>query len=128
MRDARAAKPLILQGPLHFEATFRKEELARKFNTWKFKRIGKTVEWDAKNMIQGFDRLNKLTFFPKRIYPIRRPLLHAMRTLYRIRNTWLSPGPNLEGAVPYGTRGQKSGTKIMITTSTTSVSGTPSLM
>ena len=98
VRDASSMKPLILQGPLHFEATFRKEKQARKFNTWKFKQSGKTVEWDAKNMIQGFDALNKLTFFPRNIYPVRRPLLFFMRAMYRIKNSYFPPGPNFEGA------------------------------
>jgi D-amino peptidase len=35
--DASAMKPLILDPPLHFKAEFRSQQLADKFNTWKFK-------------------------------------------------------------------------------------------
>jgi len=96
--DASDMKPLIIPGPLHFEAEFRSEQLADKFNTWKFKQTGKTVEWEADNMIEGFEMFNKLTFFPKKIYPYRRPLAFLMRQYFGIKNTWFAPKPNPEGA------------------------------
>jgi D-amino peptidase len=72
VREASNMKPLIVPGPLHFEGIFRNEKLAKQFNTWGFKSNQRTVEWDANNMLEGMGELNKLTFFPKRIYPIRR--------------------------------------------------------
>ncbi len=99
VREATKMKPLKLKGPFHFEAEFRSKELADKFNTWKFRQIGRTVEWKADNMIEGFEMLNKLTFFPKRIYPFRRPLLFFTRCYYRVKNTWFAPAPNPENSV-----------------------------
>jgi len=91
-------KPLVLPGPLHFEAVFRTEELAVKYNTWDFPRTGTRVEWDAADMIEGFDLLNKLTFYPKRIYPFRGLFTAAMRTSCRIKANWLAPRPDREDA------------------------------
>ena len=82
---ASDTKPLQLKGPLHFEAEFRNRELADKFNTWGFSQKGTVVDWEAKNMIQGFDLLNRLTFFPKRFYPFRRPLLEEVFNLFKGR-------------------------------------------
>lgn len=96
--DASRMKPLIIPGPLHFEAEFRSEQLANKFNTWRFKQTGKTVEWKANNMIEGFEMLNKLTFFPKKIYPYRRLLVFLMRRYFGIKSTYFTPKPNPEGA------------------------------
>ena len=98
VREASNMKPLILPGPLHFEAVFRNEDLANTFNTWGFNQTQNMVEWDANNMIEGFEKFNKLTFFPKNRYPFRRPLLFLMRSFYRIKNTYFVPAPNPEGA------------------------------
>jgi len=98
VRRASDMKPLRLKGPLHFEAEFRNQELADKFNTWKFPQTGAVVAWEADNMIRGFDLFNRLTFFPRRIYPFRRPLLFTMRQYYRIRTSRFAPLPNSEGA------------------------------
>lgn len=98
VRHASDMKPLRLKGPLHFEAEFRNRQLADKFNTWGFKQTGTMVTWEADNMIQGFERFNRLTFFPKRIYPFRRPLLFTLRQYYRIKTTHFAPLPNSEGA------------------------------
>ncbi len=98
VRDASKMKPLIKNGPLHFEAEFRTEKLANKFNTWKFKQSERLVEWESENMIEGFEMFNKLTFFPKRIYPFRRPLTFFLRQVFRIKSTYLAPSPNSEGA------------------------------
>ena len=84
-------KPLTLAGPLHFEAVFRDEKLAAKHNTWHFRQSGRMVEWDAGTMIEGFEMLNKLTFFPRKMYPYRRPLLFLMRSFFRVKNTWFAP-------------------------------------
>jgi D-amino peptidase len=98
VREAFSMKPLILPGPLRFEAVFRSEELANKFNTWNFTQNKNTVAWDANNMLEGWEKLNKLTFFPKNKYPFRRPLFFLMRNFYRIKNTYFAPAPNPEGA------------------------------
>ncbi len=98
VREAAAMKPLVLPPPLHFEAVFRSEELARKYNTWDFRRAGAAVEWEAANMIEGFDIFNKLTFFPKKIYPFRRSLCLVLRGYNGIRNNLFAPEPNREGA------------------------------
>lgn len=95
---AAKMKPLIIKGPLHFEAVFRTEQLARTFNTWNFPRQGQTVAWDAVDMREGFEKLNCLTFIPKTVYPIRRPLAFIMRTYFRIKNTYFAPAPDSEGA------------------------------
>jgi D-amino peptidase len=98
VQDASRMKPLVVPGPLHFEAVFRDEKLANKFNTWGFDQTRETVSWDANNMIEGFEKLNKLTFFPKNIYPLRRPMLFLMRKFYFIKNTYFAPTTNSEGA------------------------------
>jgi len=102
VREASVMKPLVLAGPLHFEAEFRNVKLANRFNTWGFKQTGRMVEWNADNMCEGFEKFNKLTFFSKRVYPFRRPMLFLMRSYYRIKNTYFSPEPNPEGAVVEG--------------------------
>jgi D-amino peptidase len=96
---ASTMKPLVFRGPLHFDAVFRSEELARKFNTWDYPRQGATVSWEAADMREGFDMLNRLTFIPKKVYPIRRPLAFALRNYYRIKNTYFAPSPESDGAV-----------------------------
>lgn len=98
VREASRMKPLILPGPLHFEAVFRNEGLANKFNTWGFTQTQNLVVWDADNMIEGFETFNKLTFFPKNRYTFRRPLLFFMRSFYRTKNTHFAPAPNPEDA------------------------------
>lgn len=96
VRAAASMKPLILPGPLHFEAVMRTEQLANKFNTWKFAQSGRTIEWDAADMREGFESLNRLTFFPKRIYPYRRPMMFALRNIHRIKTRYFNPAPNRE--------------------------------
>jgi D-amino peptidase len=93
-----AMTPLVLDGPLRFETVFRSEELAAKFNTWNFDADGATVRFDAPTMTEGFEALNKLTFFPRRIYPVRRAVLAAMRARYSVRSRHFAPAPNREGA------------------------------
>ncbi|MBW2409204.1 MAG: M55 family metallopeptidase [Deltaproteobacteria bacterium] len=98
VESAAEMKPLIFEGPLHFEGTFRTEKLARRFNTWDFKRSGATVEWQAQNMIEGFDKLNKLTFFPKKYYAVRGAMLFLLGNFKRLKHTYFAPKPNPEGA------------------------------
>ena len=98
VRCASQMKPLIIKGPLHFEAVFRTEQLARKFNTWNFPRQGETVSWDAADMLEGFEKLNRLVFLPRYTYPARRPLAFVMRNYFRIKNTYFAPKPDSEGA------------------------------
>lgn len=98
VQDIASMKPLKLIGRPHFEAIFRNEKLADKFNTWNFRQEGKCVQWDAENMIEGFEKLNKLTFFPKKIYPFRRPLFFMMRNFFRVKTRYFSPKPDAGGA------------------------------
>ena len=91
-------QPFKIPGPIHFEAEFRTEELAAKFNTWNFPPKNRSVEWDAKDMVQGFEMLNKLTFFPKKTYLVRRPMAFIFRNTYRIKSRCFSPDPDNEGA------------------------------
>ena len=98
VQDANSMQPFIIEGPVHFEVTFRNENLADHFNTWSFRQNGTLVEWDAGNMIEGFDKFNQLTFFSKRMYPFRRQFLFFMRAFYRIKNTYFAPEPNPENA------------------------------
>ena len=96
---ASEMKPLKLNGPLHFAATFRNKKLAQRFNTWGFKQTGAMVEWHAEDMFEGFDKLNKLTFFPKKYYAFRGPMIFVLRTISRIKYTYFAPTPNSEGAI-----------------------------
>jgi len=98
VRDRRA-EPLRYPGELHFEAVFRTEALANRYNTWRFEQEGASVRWSATNMVEGFDMFNKLTFFPRRIYPIRGPLLSVLRRVHWLRANVLAPKPDREGAV-----------------------------
>lgn len=98
VRHASRMQPLIIPGPLYFEAVFRTRQLADKFNRWKFKQTDKTVEWESENMIDGFDMLNKLTFIPPQIYPFRRQFAFLLRSYFRIKNTYFAPKPNSEDA------------------------------
>ena len=99
VRDAGQMQPLVLEGPLHFEAEFRKLELAQHFNTWGFDQTDRTVSWQADEIIDGFNKFNQLVFFPKRQYPIRKPLLFVFRNLFRVKARYFAPKPNDEGAV-----------------------------
>jgi len=101
VRQASRMKALVIPGPIHFEAVFRTRQLADKFNTWDFKQTNEKVEWEAENMIKGFEMLNKLTFLPKKIYPFRKPLIFSMRNYFRIKNTYFAPKPNSEDAPEY---------------------------
>jgi len=98
VNDIKKMKPLVHPGPLHFSADFRSIELANKCNTWNFEQKEKTVEWRAENMIDGFEKLNMLTFFSKKIYPIRGPVSFLTRCFFRVKNTYFCPKPNPEGA------------------------------
>ena len=98
VREIKNMRPLITPGPLQFDAEFRTVALADRFNTWKFNQIDRTVSWHAENMIDGFDKLNMLTFYPRNIYSLRRPLSFFARCFYRVKNTYFSPRPNSEGA------------------------------
>ena len=86
VREIKNMRPLITPGPLQFDAEFRTVALADRFNTRKFNQIDRTVSWHAENMIDGFDKLNMLTFYPRNIYPLRRPLSFFNRCFYRIKN------------------------------------------
>lgn len=65
VHGAESMKPLKLEGPLDFEAEFRSQKLADKFNTWNFEQDGRVVAWISENIIDGFDSLNKLEDFSK---------------------------------------------------------------
>ncbi|MFZ5570653.1 MAG: M55 family metallopeptidase [Thermodesulfobacteriota bacterium] len=98
VREAGGMKPLVLEGPLHFEAEFRTRQLADQFNTWRYRQVENRVEWEADDIITGFDMMNRLTFFPKKIYPFRRPLAFLLRAYYRMKTGYFSPAPNPEDA------------------------------
>ncbi|MBC2715211.1 MAG: M55 family metallopeptidase [Desulfobacteraceae bacterium] len=98
VKDASQMKPLIINGPIVFEAEFRSKKLATRFNTWHFHQTENLVTWEAKNMIEGFEMLNKLTFIPKKVYPFRRPLAFAIRNFFRIKTAYFAPDPNSEDA------------------------------
>ena len=49
-------------------------------------------------MTEGFEKLNKLTFFPKRIYPFRGLITMMMRKYFGIKNRYFAPQPNSEDA------------------------------
>lgn len=97
VKGGSGMKPLVFEGPLHFEAEFRSEKLARKHNTWRFPREGAIVRWEAENMLEGFDLFNKLAFFPRSFYPFLKALLFAMRTYHRIKSSRFAPEPRREG-------------------------------
>jgi D-amino peptidase len=59
----------------------------------------KVVSWKADNILDGFDNLNKLVFFPRRIYPVRGIMLMLARIFYRIKHTHFSLACSAEGAV-----------------------------
>jgi len=99
LQRADGMNPLKIGGPLEFEAEFRSRELADKYNTWGFERNGRVVSWRSDNIIDGFDNLNKLVFFPRKIYPVRGFMLMLMRQFFRIKHTYFAPAPNAEGAV-----------------------------
>lgn len=99
VRQAGQMKPLVIKGPLEFEADFKSEALATRMNTWDFKRSGATVRWSATDMKEGFEKLNRLTFFPKKIYPYRRQFALVMRSYHRIRNNFFAPAPDREYAI-----------------------------
>jgi len=101
VQGASSMKPFKSNGRLHFETIFRNEELANKYNTWDFAQNGKSVEWNAENMIDGFEKFNKLTFFPKKIYSFRRPIFFLVRNFFRFKTRYFAPKPNSEGAPMY---------------------------
>jgi len=98
VRKIKGMRPLVPPRPLHFEAEFRTIELANRFNTWGFEQKDRTVEWHAENMIDGFDKLNMLTFYSKRGYAFRRPVSFFNRCFFRVKNTYFCPKPNPGGA------------------------------
>lgn len=99
VQEADRMKPLKLNGPLHFEAEFRNQNLADKYNTWRFQQNGKVVSWEAVNILDGFDNLNKLVFFPRKIYPVKGIMLTLARRYHCIKHSYFAPTPNAEGAV-----------------------------
>jgi D-amino peptidase len=48
--------------------------------------------------VEGFDKLNKLTFFPKKYYAVRGPMIYLLRHFHRLKHTYFAPQPNPEGA------------------------------
>ena len=96
--SASNMQSLVHEGPLLFETIFRSETLARRFNTWDFERDGASVRFEAPNMTEGFKALNKLTFFPRRIYPVRGVVLAMARQVYSARSRYFAPRPDREGA------------------------------
>jgi hypothetical protein len=50
-------------------------------------------------MIEGFNELNKLTFFPKRYFALRGVMFFFFRNYFRIKHGYFAPTPNPEGAI-----------------------------
>lgn len=98
VREIQRMCPLRLTGGFHLEAVFRTEALANRFNTWDLDQQGACVSWFAADMREAFETFNRLTFFPRRIYPVRAQVLFLMRQIYRVRSRLLAPRPNREGA------------------------------
>lgn len=98
IKNISRMKPLKFEGPLKFEVVFRTEKLAKRHNTWDFSQKGATIWWEAKDMIEGFDSFNKITFFPKKVYPFRRQLSFALRRYYQVKSRYFAPVPKREGA------------------------------
>ncbi len=99
---AGSMEPLLRKGPVRFEVDFRTDELLRRFNRWGLSESGRTVSWEAATVIEGLDTLNMMTFFKPHTYPVRRPLLWALRKVFYFKNAYLNRGPNSEGAdLPY---------------------------
>jgi len=53
---------------------------------------------DGTFFIESFEKQNRMVFIPRYAYPTRRPLALVMRNYYRIKNTYLAPKPDSEGA------------------------------
>ena len=112
VRNAPKMKPLVYRGPLHFEAVFASEEKAARYNTWGLERHGARIQWESKTMLDGFDVINKLSWFPKKFYPILPLGLFLFRRYYYFKNNYFPPTINSEGAVNPGDTGGEMGSPL----------------
>ncbi|MCP4133654.1 MAG: M55 family metallopeptidase [bacterium] len=97
VRNAASMKLYQYPAPLHFEARFSSEKKARRFNTWGLKQKGDTVEWVSETMTEGFDTINRLSWFPKKVYKALPLLLFLYRAVSRVKNNYFPPKPHREG-------------------------------
>jgi D-amino peptidase len=99
VRKASEMRPLVHQGPFHFEAVFSSDKKAKRYNTWGLQQSGNIIQWDCHTMMDGFHTINKLSWFPRNIYPFLPFLLFLFRCYYRTKNNYFPPPCNREGAV-----------------------------
>lgn len=99
VRNAGEMKPLIYKAPLLFEAEFRSDKIATRYNTWGLEQKGDTICWESDTMMDGFHTINKISWFPKKIYPFLPVLLFMFRRFYQIKNNYSPMRCNSEGAV-----------------------------
>lgn len=99
VKKIREMKLLEYSKPLHFKAVFPSEEKARRYNSWGFKRSGAVIEWESETMTDGYNTINKVSWFPKKSYPVLPLMLFLYRRFYRIKNNYFPPEANPEGAV-----------------------------
>jgi len=102
VRNVSEMRSLVYQGPLHFEADFVSEAKAARYNTWGLERHGALIQWESKTMLDGFDVINKLSWFPRNLYPVLPCMLFLFRRYYQIKNNYFPPRSNSEGAVNPG--------------------------
>jgi len=86
VRQAHTMKPLVYSRPFHFEAIFKTDKIAKHYNSWGLQRDGNIVSWDSETVMEGFDTINKLTWFPKRIYPFLPILLVMFRLYFQVKH------------------------------------------
>ena len=98
VRSASDMKPLLFRGPLRFEAVYSSTENAIRYNTWGYKRNDHVVEWESPTMLDGLHTVNKLSWFPKKIYPFLPFLMFLFRRYYQIKNNYFPPQCNYEDA------------------------------
>lgn len=97
-KAAGSMRPLKRKGPLQFEVDLRSDELAAALRRWGLTQQGRTISWSAADIVEGFDTLNKVTFFTPATYPLRRPMLCLLRGYFGLRSRWLCRTPDSEGA------------------------------
>ncbi len=99
VRNVSGMKTLEYQRPLHFEAVFSSEETAKRYNTWGLQQTGNVIQWESSTMMDGFHTVNKLSWFPRNIYPFLPYMLFLFRHYYQIKNNYFPPRCNSEGSI-----------------------------
>ena len=98
VRAAPDMKPLLFRGPLKFEAVFSSAARAIRHNTWGYRRLDNVVAWESPSMTDGLHTVNRLSWFPKKIYPLLPALMFLFRRYYQIKNNYFPPRCNYEEA------------------------------